>query len=116
MFVAVAVTGCGVWANTQVSRADMSVNQSSRTRTSLPPSPPSYFSSLFSVSGRFNVRLTKRLRALSAGSRSEKPRPALNRAESVPGKPLLLRLVGTLNAPLDENDTNDWTGLHFRSR
>ncbi|XP_005948669.1 polyhomeotic-like protein 3 isoform X3 [Haplochromis burtoni] len=40
----------------------------------------------------FNVRLTKRLRALSAGSRSEKPRPALNRAESVPGKPLLLRL------------------------
>lgn len=46
----------------------------------------------FSV--RFNVRLTKRLRALSAGSRAEKPRPALNRAESVPGKPLLLRLVG----------------------
>ncbi|XP_029001446.1 polyhomeotic-like protein 3 isoform X2 [Betta splendens] len=40
----------------------------------------------------FNVRLTKRLRALSAGGRSEKPRPALNRAESVPGKPLLLRL------------------------
>ncbi|KAM9332399.1 polyhomeotic-like protein 3 isoform 4-T4 [Pholidichthys leucotaenia] len=40
----------------------------------------------------FNVRLTKRLRALSAGSRSERPRPALNRAESVPGKPLLLRL------------------------
>lgn len=47
----------------------------------------------------FNVRLTKRLRALSAGSRSERPRPALNRAESVPGKPLLLRLVGTLNSP-----------------
>ncbi|XP_062297324.1 LOW QUALITY PROTEIN: polyhomeotic-like protein 3 [Scomber scombrus] len=40
----------------------------------------------------FNVRLTKRLRALSASSRSERPRPALNRAESVPGKPLLLRL------------------------
>ncbi|XP_056155429.1 polyhomeotic-like protein 3 isoform X2 [Lampris incognitus] len=40
----------------------------------------------------FNVRLTKRLRALSAGRRSERPRPALNRAESVPGKPLLLRL------------------------
>ncbi|KAM4533870.1 polyhomeotic-like protein 3 isoform 2-T2 [Odontesthes bonariensis] len=40
----------------------------------------------------FNVRLTKRLRALSAGSRSERPRPALNRAESVPEKPLLLRL------------------------
>lgn len=40
----------------------------------------------------FNVRLTKRLRALSAGSRTERPRPALNRAESVPGKPLLLRL------------------------
>uniref|UniRef100_A0A3P8WCH6 Polyhomeotic-like protein 3 n=1 Tax=Cynoglossus semilaevis TaxID=244447 RepID=A0A3P8WCH6_CYNSE len=40
----------------------------------------------------FNVRLTKRLRALSAGGRSERPRPALNRAESVPGKPLLLRL------------------------
>ncbi|XP_037550123.1 polyhomeotic-like protein 3 [Nematolebias whitei] len=40
----------------------------------------------------FNVRLTKRLRALSAGSRSERPRPSLNRAESVPGKPLLLRL------------------------
>lgn len=40
----------------------------------------------------FNVRLTKRLRALSAGSRSERPRPPLNRAESVPGKPLLLRL------------------------
>ncbi|XP_067343128.1 polyhomeotic-like protein 3 isoform X2 [Channa argus] len=40
----------------------------------------------------FNVRLTKGLRALSAGSRSERPRPALNRAESVPGKPLLLRL------------------------
>ncbi|XP_037311166.2 polyhomeotic-like protein 3 isoform X2 [Pungitius pungitius] len=40
----------------------------------------------------FNVRLTKRLRALSAGSRSERPRPVLNRAESVPGKPLLLRL------------------------
>ncbi|MEQ2294092.1 hypothetical protein AMECASPLE_000305 [Ameca splendens] len=40
----------------------------------------------------FNVRLTKRLRALSAGSRSERPRPTLNRAESVPGKPLLLRL------------------------
>ncbi|XP_047468221.1 polyhomeotic-like protein 3 isoform X2 [Mugil cephalus] len=40
----------------------------------------------------FNVRLTKRLRALSTGSRSERPRPALNRAESVPGKPLLLRL------------------------
>eukprot|EP00064_Thunnus_orientalis_P023728 superscaffoldBa00009275_g23983 len=44
----------------------------------------------------FNVRLTKRLRALSAGSRTERPRPALNRAESVPGKPLLLRLVGRL--------------------
>lgn len=42
---------------------------------------------------RFNIRLTKRLRALSAGGRSERPRPALNRAESVPGKPLLLRLV-----------------------
>ncbi|KAK5619145.1 hypothetical protein CRENBAI_025806 [Crenichthys baileyi] len=40
----------------------------------------------------FNVRLTKRLRALSAGSRSERPRPTLSRAESVPGKPLLLRL------------------------
>ncbi|XP_072234492.1 uncharacterized protein [Leuresthes tenuis] len=40
----------------------------------------------------FNVRLTKRLRALSAGSRSERPRPTLNRAESVPEKPLLLRL------------------------
>ncbi|KAM9826854.1 LOW QUALITY PROTEIN: polyhomeotic-like protein 3 [Neosynchiropus ocellatus] len=40
----------------------------------------------------FNVRLTKRLRALSAGSRSDRPRPLLNRAESVPGKPLLLRL------------------------
>ncbi|KAM9839885.1 polyhomeotic-like protein 3 isoform 1-T1 [Aulostomus maculatus] len=40
----------------------------------------------------FNVRLTKRLRALSAGSRAERPRPTLNRAESVPGKPLLLRL------------------------
>ncbi|KAF7652381.1 hypothetical protein LDENG_00097520 [Lucifuga dentata] len=40
----------------------------------------------------FNVRLTKRLRALSASGRSERPRPALNRAESVPGKPLLLRL------------------------
>uniref|UniRef100_A0A3P9KRM9 FCS-type domain-containing protein n=1 Tax=Oryzias latipes TaxID=8090 RepID=A0A3P9KRM9_ORYLA len=44
----------------------------------------------------FNVRLTKRLRALSAGSRSERPRPALNRAESVPGKPLLLRLPRNL--------------------
>ncbi|TNN27236.1 Polyhomeotic-like protein 3 [Liparis tanakae] len=42
----------------------------------------------------FNVRLTKRLRALSASSRSDRPRPVLNRAESVPGKPLLLRLVG----------------------
>ncbi|XP_019749433.1 polyhomeotic-like protein 3 isoform X2 [Hippocampus comes] len=41
----------------------------------------------------FNVRLTKRLRALSAGSRAEKPpRPVLNRAQSVPGKPILLRL------------------------
>ncbi|XP_061660771.1 polyhomeotic-like protein 3 isoform X2 [Syngnathoides biaculeatus] len=40
----------------------------------------------------FNVRLTKRLRALSAGGRPERPRPALNRAQSVPGKPLLLRL------------------------
>ncbi|XP_054622029.1 polyhomeotic-like protein 3 isoform X2 [Dunckerocampus dactyliophorus] len=40
----------------------------------------------------FNVRLTKRLRALSAGSRTERPRPVLNRAQSVPGKPLLLRL------------------------
>ncbi|XP_034044718.1 polyhomeotic-like protein 3 isoform X2 [Thalassophryne amazonica] len=40
----------------------------------------------------FNVRLTKRLRALSAGSRTERPRPSLNRAEVVPGKPLLLRL------------------------
>ncbi|XP_061820974.1 uncharacterized protein [Nerophis lumbriciformis] len=40
----------------------------------------------------FNVRLTKRLRALSTGSRTERPRPVLNRAESVPGKPLLLRL------------------------
>ncbi|CAL8319264.1 unnamed protein product [Boreogadus saida] len=40
----------------------------------------------------FNVRLTKRLRALSAGGRSERPRPVLNRASSVPGKPLLLRL------------------------
>ncbi|XP_061522851.1 nascent polypeptide-associated complex subunit alpha, muscle-specific form-like isoform X3 [Phycodurus eques] len=40
----------------------------------------------------FNVRLTKRLRALSAGGRAERPRPALNRAQSVPGKPLLLRL------------------------
>ncbi|KAJ0059811.1 hypothetical protein NL108_013125, partial [Boleophthalmus pectinirostris] len=40
----------------------------------------------------FNVRLTKRLRALSAGSRPDRPRPVLNRAESVPGKPLLLRL------------------------
>lgn len=49
-----------------------------------------------SASLRFNVRLTKRLRALSAGSRTERPRPALNRAESVPGKPLLLRLVGNL--------------------
>ncbi|XP_028289785.1 polyhomeotic-like protein 3 isoform X1 [Gouania willdenowi] len=38
----------------------------------------------------FNVRLTKRLRALSAGSRPE--RPPLSRATSVPGKPLLLRL------------------------
>lgn len=44
---------------------------------------------------RFNVRLTKGLRALSAGGRAERPRPALNRAESVPGKPLLLRLVET---------------------
>ncbi|XP_037135940.1 polyhomeotic-like protein 3 isoform X1 [Syngnathus acus] len=41
----------------------------------------------------FNVRLTKRLRALSAGSRGDRPtRPVLNRAQSVPGKPLLLRL------------------------
>ncbi|XP_061777374.1 polyhomeotic-like protein 2 isoform X2 [Nerophis ophidion] len=40
----------------------------------------------------FNVRLTKRLRALSTGSRTERPRPVLNRSESVPGKPLLLRL------------------------
>ncbi|XP_068160157.1 LOW QUALITY PROTEIN: polyhomeotic-like protein 3 [Antennarius striatus] len=41
----------------------------------------------------FNVRLTKRLRALSAGGgRSDRPRPPLSRAESVPGKPLLLRL------------------------
>lgn len=94
-----SVTGCGVCGlrgGAQVSDADTSVNESSRTRkhhhhVSLcfsPSSPPL----------RFNVRLTKRLRALSAGSRSEKPRPALNRAESVPGKPLLLRLVGTLNS------------------
>lgn len=55
------------------------------------------FVSLLTVCGRFNVRLTKGLRALSAGSRSERPRPALNRAESVPGKPLLLRLVRTLS-------------------
>lgn len=48
---------------------------------------------LFRTRRRFNVRLTKGLRALSAGSRAERPRPALNRAESVPGKPLLLRLV-----------------------
>ncbi|KAG7274086.1 hypothetical protein CRUP_028793 [Coryphaenoides rupestris] len=46
-----------------------------------------------SATYRFNVRLTKRLRALSASSRTERPtRPTLNRASSVPGKPLLLRL------------------------
>ncbi|XP_077592690.1 uncharacterized protein LOC144209981 isoform X2 [Stigmatopora nigra] len=39
----------------------------------------------------FNVRLTKRLRALSAG-RADQPAPVLRRARPVPGKPLLLRL------------------------
>ncbi|XP_057679844.1 polyhomeotic-like protein 3 isoform X2 [Corythoichthys intestinalis] len=54
----------------------------------------------------FNVRLTKRLRALSAGAvRAEKPRPVLNRARSVPGKPLLLRLPRDLwSAGRREND------------
>ncbi|KAM4718864.1 polyhomeotic-like protein 3 isoform 2-T2 [Anableps anableps] len=56
----------------------------------------------------FNVRLTKRLRALSAGSRSERPRPTLNRAESVPGKPLLLRLPRDLwSAGRREKDGKD---------
>ena len=76
--VAVAVvTGCGVCCHA----CETNVNHT--------------FVSLLTFCGRFNVRLTKRLRALSAGSRSERPRPALNRAESVPGKPLLLRLVRT---------------------
>ncbi|XP_077480857.1 uncharacterized protein LOC144091999 isoform X2 [Stigmatopora argus] len=39
----------------------------------------------------FNVRLTKRLRALSAG-RGDETAPVLRRARPVPGKPLLLRL------------------------
>ncbi|XP_075996382.1 polyhomeotic-like protein 3 [Genypterus blacodes] len=55
----------------------------------------------------FNVRLTKRLRALSASSRAERPRPALSRAESVPGKPLLLRLPRDLwSAGRREKDGN----------
>ena len=42
---------------------------------------------------RLNVGMSKRLRALSAGSQPEGRRSEINKEESVPGKPLLLRLV-----------------------
>ncbi|XP_034145170.1 cell surface glycoprotein 1-like isoform X2 [Esox lucius] len=45
-----------------------------------------------SCARRYNVGLSKRLRALSAGSRPEGRSPETNKVESVPGKPLLLRL------------------------
>ncbi|KAJ8010797.1 hypothetical protein DPEC_G00078870 [Dallia pectoralis] len=45
-----------------------------------------------SCSHRYNLGLSKRLRALSAGSRPEGRSSEINKAESVPGKPLLLRL------------------------
>ncbi|XP_064870673.1 polyhomeotic-like protein 3 [Oncorhynchus nerka] len=45
-----------------------------------------------SCARRYNVGLSKRLRALSAGSQPEGRRSEINKVESVPGKPLLLRL------------------------
>ncbi|KAM9417898.1 polyhomeotic-like protein 3 isoform 1-T2 [Salvelinus alpinus] len=45
-----------------------------------------------SCARRYNVGLSKRLRALSAGSHPEGRRSEINKVESVPGKPLLLRL------------------------
>ncbi|XP_052357520.1 bromodomain-containing protein 4-like isoform X2 [Oncorhynchus keta] len=45
-----------------------------------------------SCARRYNVGLSKRLRALSAGSQPEGRRSEMNKVESVPGKPLLLRL------------------------
>ncbi|XP_041736096.1 polyhomeotic-like protein 2 [Coregonus clupeaformis] len=45
-----------------------------------------------SCARRYDVGLSKRLRALSAGSQPEGRRSEINKVESVPGKPLLLRL------------------------
>ncbi|XP_064863118.1 protein split ends-like isoform X2 [Oncorhynchus nerka] len=45
-----------------------------------------------SCARRLNVGMSKRLRALSAGSQPEGRRSETNKEESVPGKPLLLRL------------------------
>ncbi|XP_052339594.1 protein PRRC2C-like isoform X3 [Oncorhynchus keta] len=45
-----------------------------------------------SCARRLNVGMSKRLRALSAGSQPEGRRSEINKEESVPGKPLLLRL------------------------
>ncbi|XP_042164609.1 bromodomain-containing protein 4B isoform X2 [Oncorhynchus tshawytscha] len=45
-----------------------------------------------SCARRYNVGLSKRLRALSAGSQPEGRCSEINKVESVPGKPLLLRL------------------------
>ncbi|XP_055738067.1 atrophin-1-like isoform X1 [Salvelinus fontinalis] len=45
-----------------------------------------------SCARRLNVGMSKRLRALSAGSQPEGRRSAINKEESIPGKPLLLRL------------------------
>ncbi|XP_045557999.1 zinc finger CCCH domain-containing protein 13 isoform X3 [Salmo salar] len=46
-----------------------------------------------SCARRLNVGMSKRVRALSAGSQPEGRRSEINKEESVPGKPLLLRLV-----------------------
>uniref|UniRef100_A0A674DMA9 Polyhomeotic-like protein 2 n=1 Tax=Salmo trutta TaxID=8032 RepID=A0A674DMA9_SALTR len=45
-----------------------------------------------SCARRLNVGMSKRVRALSAGSQPEGRRSEINKEESVPGKPLLLRL------------------------
>ncbi|XP_071026323.1 polyhomeotic-like protein 1 isoform X2 [Oncorhynchus clarkii lewisi] len=45
-----------------------------------------------SCARRLNVGMSKRLRALSAGSQPEGRHSEINKEESVPGKPLLLRL------------------------
>ncbi|KAM6977698.1 polyhomeotic-like protein 3 [Aplochiton taeniatus] len=66
----------------------------------------------------FNVRLTKRLRALSAGSRPESRQAVLNRTESVPGKPLLLRLPRELwsASPLSPRTTRERRKAARRAR